>query len=305
MGQDSNIEWTHHTFNPWRGCTKVSEGCKHCYADVMSKRNPGVLGIWGPRGSRVVAAESYWKLPLKWAKAARAAGERRRVFCASLADVFEGPETMPAEAWPLVQSARARLFDLISDTPDLDWLLLTKRPQNVKPQLIAAGRGFQDLPPWVWIGTSVEDQAAADERIPHLLQIPAHVRFLSCEPLLGPVDLAEHLGGGYVKFRDGKMVPANVTHKPIHWVICGGESGPHARPMHPGWARQLRDQCQAAGVAFHFKQWGEWLGTVPTQPKPNQSAQCHEWNGGVTAWRVGKHAAGRVLDGREWSEYPR
>jgi len=335
MGQDSNIEWTHHTFNPWRGCTKVSEGCKHCYADVMSKRNPGVLGIWGPRGSRVVAAESYWRQPLKWAAAARAAGERRRVFCASLADVFEGPETMPDEAWPLVQAARARLFDLISDTPELDWLLLTKRPQNVKPQLIAAGRGFQDLPPWVWIGTSVENQAAADERIPELLQIPAHVRFLSCEPLLGPVSFRPKAAdvADMLRLMDAGDAARPAMLDGISWVICGGESGHGARPMHPGWARSLRDQCQAAGVAFHFKQWGQFApangdartalgvpyggmddpdGRTPIA-LPDNTITDLDWNGGpgphlrggVHLLSLGKRAAGRLLDGREWSEYPR
>lgn len=131
MAENSKIEWTHHTFNPWRGCTKVSEGCKFCYAETMSGRNPGTLGIWGPRGTRVVAAESYWRQPLKWDKAAEAAGEQHRVFCASLADVFEGPESMPASEWPKVQAARAQLFGFIEATPHLDWLLLTKRPQNI------------------------------------------------------------------------------------------------------------------------------------------------------------------------------
>lgn len=252
MGK-TTIEWANFTFNPWRGCTKVSAGCTHCYAESMSKRNPAVLGVWGPRGARVVAAESYWKQPLAWDRAARLAGERRRVFCASLADVFEGPETMPESEWPKVEAARRRLFDLISDTEHLDWLLLTKRPQNVKQQLIDAGRGFQSLPPWVWIGTSVENQAAADERIPHLLQVPAHVRFLSCEPLLGPVDLSEWLDAGYESNGPRGWV---AEPRGLHWVICGGESGPHARPMHPQWARSLRGQCQAAGVSYFMKQMG-------------------------------------------------
>lgn len=165
MGQDSKIEWTHHTFNPWRGCTKVSDGCKHCYAETMSKRNPSVLGVWGPRGRRVVAAESYWRQPLAWNCDAEQAGERRRVFCASLADVFEGPETMPAESWPVVEAARARLWRLIEVTPWLDWLLLTKRPVNAAQNSYVPITWWERWPDNVWIGTSVENQAAADERI--------------------------------------------------------------------------------------------------------------------------------------------
>lgn len=310
MGANTGIEWCHATFNPWRGCTKVSAGCKNCYAETMSGRNPAVLGVWGPRGTRVVAAESYWRQPIKWNAAAAAAGERHRVFCASLADVFEGPETMPASEWPKVVAARARLFDLISDTPNLDWLLLTKRPQNIMQMLIDAGRGFQDLPPWVWIGTSVEDQAAADERIPHLLRVPARVRFLSCEPLLGPVDLREWFDAGH---ESGG--PAGWVGEPIgiHWVIVGGESGAGARPMHPEWARSLRDQCVAAGVKFFFKQTGEWVPYGHIGSLQDEAAD--RWDGdwtrcairnehGMQFVRVGKHRAGRQLDGRNWDETP-
>jgi protein gp37 len=221
MAQDSKIAWTTHTFNPWRGCTKVSDGCKFCYADTLSKRNPKTLGIWGKNGTRVVAAESAWKEPVKWNKLAEQAGERHRVFCASLADVFEAADTMPADSLPAVRAARVRLFELIRTTPHLDWLLLTKRPENwrsvIEETLILCQGGgpddknyFRDhdgdfpegdlanwLNDWtgdeppdnVWLGTSVENQEAADERIPHLLKCPAAVRFLSCEPLLGPVNL--------------------------------------------------------------------------------------------------------------------
>lgn len=306
MGENSKIEWCHHTMNPWRGCTKLTAGCKNCYAATMSKRNPGTLGIWGPRGTRAIAAESYWKLPIKWNTDAAAAGERRRVFCASLADVFEGNETMPQASWAPVAAARSRLFDLIDVTPHLDWLLLTKRPQHIKSMLIEAGRGFQDLPPNVWIGTSVENQQTADERIPHLLSIPAHVRFLSCEPLLGPLDLTRYLSGGYVSWQGGKLMPMNVPLKDLHWVIAGGESGngKDIRPMHPDWARSLRDQCVAAGVAFHFKQWGEYAPEC-------QGAIFDVWDGHASAfsppdqvYRIGKAKTGRLLDGRTWDELP-
>lgn len=321
MGTNSKIEWTSHTFNPWRGCTKVSAGCTHCYAEVMSKRNPAVLGVWGRHGARAVAAESYWRLPLAWNKAAARAGERRRVFCASLADVFEGEDTMPAESWPLVQQARARLFELIGSTIHLDWLLLTKRPENILRMLPGNWGGNTLLN--MWIGTSVENQAAADERIPHLLRVPARVRFLSMEPLLGAVDLSRWLANvpdlppnlpSDVVW--GLSAPINLG---LHWIIVGGESGPNARPMHPDWARALRDQAQAAGASFFFKQWGEDI------PKGQQMAdgmeslmyaagseafggkaprRPAEWDDRNWAYRVGKARAGRLLDGREWNEVP-
>lgn len=271
VAKDSKISWTHHTFNPWRGCTKVSDGCKHCYAETMSKRNPAVLGLWGPQGVRAPAAESYWKQPERWNHEAQASGERRRVFCASLADAFEGPETMPVESWPVVEAARTRLFALVERTRWLDWLLLTKRPENM-PRFapLSWARGWPDN---VWAMTSVENQKEADRRIPLLLQVPAKVRGLSCEPLLGDVDLTHWL-------KYGEFSP--YGRRAIHWVIVGGESGADARPMFAAWARSLRDQCIDAGVAFHFKQHGEYLDGV----------------------RVGKRLAGRLLDDKEWNEVP-
>ena len=272
MAEDSKIQWTTHTFNPWRGCTKVSAGCANCYAESMSGRNPKVLGVWGKDGTRVVASEAQWRLPPKWDKAAALAGERHRVFCASLADVFEGPETMPAEAWPRVREARVRLHHLINDTPHLDWLLLTKRPENVVRFAEGPERSWtENMPPNVWLGASVENQAAADERIPHLLRVPAAVRFLSCEPLLGSVDLTEHLphvrcvrcgwsnatdpnGTGRCPNRCGPLQKANPGR--IDWCIVGGESGGGARPMNVEWARALVAQCRAAGVKVFVKQMG-------------------------------------------------
>jgi protein gp37 len=302
MAENSKIEWTDHTFNPWWGCQRVSPGCQHCYAETLANRYGHA--VWGPAKTtqRRMMSNDYWKQPYKWHKQAVVGGVRRRVFCASMADVFEDH--------PDVVEARRTLFDVISDTPGLDWLLLTKRPENIKPMLIDAGCGFQDLPPWVWIGTSVEDQEQADERIPHLLNVPAQVRFLSCEPLLGPVDLSEMARRGRDSYglRDGG----------IHWVICGGESGHGARPMHPDWARSLRDQCQAAGVAYFFKQWGEYAPAPWDNPKP-ALAVCADGThvvaqiGHVLGFReadevcmerMGKHAAGRLLDGREWNEAP-
>jgi len=221
MGETTAIGWCDHTFNPWRGCTHVSPGCEHCYAEAMARRVGGRHGSWGAGGARVVASEAYWRTPLRWNAKAAAAGLRRRVFCASMADVFEDR--------PDLVAPRGRLFDLIAETPALDWLLLTKRPGNVAR--------LYDPQPNVWLGVSVEDQRRARERIPVLLAAPAVVRFVSAEPLLEPLDLGPWIGA-------------------LDWVIVGGESGPQCRPMEPAWPRRLRDQCTAAGVAFFFKQWG-------------------------------------------------
>lgn len=291
MAENSKIEWTHHTFNPWRGCTKVSAGCANCYAEAMSKRNPATLGVWGDAGTRVIAAENYWRQPLKWDRDAETAGERRRVFCASLADVFEDR--------PELIEPRERLFSLIDRTPHLDWLLLTKRPENIVrlwPMGWYDGGLGQFTWPNVWIGTTVENQEQADKRVPELLNVPARVKFLSCEPLLGPLDLSHvaNSAGENYGIMDGV----------IDWVICGGESGSNARPMSPNWARGLRDQCAAAGVPFFFKQWGEWEEEMFCDEHaaiPDRRAALVEH---VPMVRVGKKRAGRELDGRTWDEFP-
>jgi protein gp37 len=310
MGIETGIEWAHHTYNPWRGCTKVSPGCTHCYALTMSKRNPAVLGEWGPNGTRPVGNAAYLRQPYKWNKAAQKAGERRRVFCGSLMDWLEDR--------PDLDEPRANLMKTISETPHLDWLLLTKRSENWHNLLqraygVAAGENGDELgepvmswlsawlhgsyPPNVWVGTSVENQQRADERIPLLLDIPARVRFLSCEPLLGPVDLG--LLGTVPK---DISPPYTLVHQMLHWVIVGGESGPQARPMHPTWARDLRDQCQEAGVAYFFKQHGEWAEAQPgVIPEANRA---HRWPDGSLMYRVGKKRAGRGLDGQTWDEFP-
>jgi protein gp37 len=339
MGQNTSIEWATHTFNPWRGCTKVSPGCANCYADTMSKRNLKVLGQWGPNGTRIVAAEGAWKEPLKWNKAAAAAGERHRVFCASMADVFENWQGLldhsdgatmytcnECGAWRTIedmccgpnahyaltmQEVRTRLFKLIESTPNLDWLLLTKRPENIMQMLprawVSDGKPGEfgptelvgSIPHNVRIGTSVENQKTADERIPHLFKVPASVRFLSVEPLLGPVDFRKVPGFN----RIGLSLSA-------WWVIVGGESGPNARPMHPDWVRSIRDQCQAAGVPYFFKQWGEWApGKNFSETSGIPSGESCDFGEGLddnaSVWRVGKKVAGRTLDGRTWDEMPK
>lgn len=281
--QNSKIEWCHHTFNPWRGCAKVSVGCDNCYAESMAKRNPSVLGIWGEGGTRVVASETMWRAPLKWDFKAGKAGERHRVFCASMADVFEDR--------PELVAPRRRLFDVIGQTPNLDWLLLTKRPENilripgVDGTLINAAGNVR---PNCWLGTSVENQEQADKRIPHLLRAPAAVRFISAEPLLGPVDLWRWLpddwsGGARCDAPYGDTLP-------LDWVIAGGESGPHARSCAIGWFRDIQEQCRETRVAFFMKQLG---------------SQCFK-----TVRDDGSHPPCRAYDyrhpkGGDWSEWPK
>lgn len=269
MAENTKIQWATHTFNPWRGCTKVSEGCAHCYAESMSHRNPAVLGVWGKIGTREIAADAQWREPVKWNREAAEAGRRDRVFCASLADVFEGPDTMPNgmlsprgdqyDMEPMVlpglwhnpvANARRRLFALIDSTPHLDWLLLTKRPRNVLPiygtylhwDHVNGHRHSADVPPNVWLGVSIENQRRADERGPELPKLRAagfRVVFISGEPLLEAIDVRPWIGSGGA-----------------NWVICGGESGGQARPFDPFWAQMLRDQCDEAGVPFFMKQMG-------------------------------------------------
>ena len=276
MAENSTIEWTDHTFNPWEGCQKVGPGCDHCYAETRNARfGGGIAGNWGPGAPRRRTSVSNWRKPLAWQRdAARFLldhGRNQRVFCASLADVFDN---VVDPAW------RADLFELIRATPDLDWLLLTKRIGNVAAMSDAAG----GLPMNVWLGATVVNQAEADRDIPKLDAAGDLIttRFLSIEPLLGPITIPWDwlYGAGS---RNG-----------IDWVIVGGESGPGARPMHPDWARGLRDQCASAGVPMLFKQWGENAWTERVEGDPST----------LTAYRAGKKHAGRLLDGRQHDGFP-
>lgn len=400
MAENSAIEWTDHTFNPWRGCAHARlpdgtphQGCVNCYAEAMAPRNPATLGRWGEFGTRVLGAESYWELPVKWNKQAAATGVRRKVFCASLADIFEDQScsyvlnvreqrlfTCPAcgcmshdeqdgeghwehgtsdagegfSHWKLscikcgevsdmplstMQDVRRRLFQLIDDTPNLDWIILTKRPQNVRkmwPRYTYDACATGDCPhdrqsecvvelhrENVWLLTSISDQQSADAMIPPLLECRDLVPVLgvSAEPLVGPVDLRmwnpsnPQSEGEWMASVEGVGVIGKI--RPLDWVIVGGESGRNARPMHPDWARSLRDQCQAAGVPYFFKQWGEFLPQCnnPFQPKSykfvtndgrvldnlTDDIKANEVSG---VGRVGKTAAGRTLDGRTWDKFP-
>lgn len=237
MAKDSSIAWTDATFNPWIGCKEVSSACDNCYAREFMTRKPRWATAWS--GDRFRTSPSNWAQPLKWNAEAKTAGVRRKVFCASLADVFDN--RVPAE-W------RADLFELIDATPHLDWLLLTKRPQNIgrllsECNVLSNINNFAALWPNIWLGTTVENQTEADRRIPHLLAIPATIKFLSCEPLLGQIRFSDVPGFNRVSLSLRNW-----------WVIVGGESGKAFREMNPDWARSLRDQCKIAGVPFFMKQ---------------------------------------------------
>lgn len=306
MSANTKIEWADHTFNPWIGCTKVSPACDNCYAEADFDKRRHVVQ-WGAGQPRKRTAPSTWAQPLRWNAEAERTGIRHRVFCASLADVFDN--SVP-QLW------RTSLFGLIYDTPHLDWLLLTKRIGNASEMLKSDPPEGVDMGalPNVWIGATICNQEEADRDIQKLLAVPAARRFLSIEPLLGRVNL--HLQDEQpctmcVRWNcelHGRPKDPPCLRR-VDWIIVGGESGPNARPMHPDWARSLRNQCQDAGVPFLFKQWGEWSPGYAEHGNDLSydtivDAKQHEWPEGHCAFRVGKKAAGRLLDGREWNEVP-
>lgn len=326
--ENSKIEWTDSTANFWWGCVKVSPGCQHCYAESWANRwgKP----IWGPAATteREYKKAAWVDLP-KWNAKAKADGVRRRVFVQSMADFFEDhPQVLP---W------RNQALRLMAECTSLDFQVLTKRPENIMQMIPTDWRPHKwgSVPDHIWIGTSVENQETADKRIPALLKVPAKTRFLSCEPLLGPVNLVMTTAPfDSAVCEPGKRPVLGTTLDGIHWVIAGGESGPNARPMHPDWARSLRNQCVDARVPFLFKQHGEWLPvaaqygdddfTWKVDPYTNRHIQClgndgyvfsdnHDWDCGFQPYpssnpwfmaKVGKHAAGRLLDGVEWNQFP-
>lgn len=344
MGETTAISWCHHTFNCWWGCVKVSPACTSCYAERDSKRYGH--DVWGPNARRRFFGEKHWSEPLKWNAAAEKAGERRRVFCASMADVFEALPTDHPDAEAMA-TARAKLFEaLIPATPWLDWLTLTKRT--------AAMAAWSRRSPFgrnVIAMTTAEDQEWFNKRVGDLLATRAHRRGLSLEPLLGEIDMWPWLSlqacGDCLNTQPEQDMSACVVcgsknlRPAISWVIAGGESGPKARPTHPDWLRSLREQCAAAGVAFHFKQWGEWaplpepfryspaIGSdnsdynhalqkyaaahgaarlLDNRPEGWDSSMlrdgCAIRDGEMVVGRVGKKAAGRLLDGVTWDQFP-
>ena len=260
----TKIEWTDETWNPVVGCTKVSQGCKHCYAERIFERfNPG------KKFTDVQMIPGKLQDPLHWKKP-------RRVFVNSMSDLFH-EKVAPVfimQAWRTMQQTSQHTYQILTKRPERMQMLLTEWLPFAWE--LAYLETYPGPLPNVWLGVSAEDQNTADERIPLLLKTPAALRFVSCEPLLGPVNLDTYLGNT-PEDDDGAPYPGKID-----WVIVGGESGPGARPMHPDWARSIRDQCHGAQVSFFFKQWGEWLDGV----------------------RVGKKNAGSILDGRGYKEFP-
>lgn len=315
MGDKSGIEWTDATWNPLAGCTPVSAGCRNCYAASMALRLEAMgqakyAGTAKRVGDgravftgKINLDEGALTIPFRWTRP-------RRIFVNSMSDLFH--EAVPDE-WI------HRVYTVMEGAERHTFQVLTKRPERMA-QYTQWRYADVEPPPNIWHGTSVEDQATADERIPHLLQVPSRVRFLSCEPLLGPVDLSEWFDAGHESGGPAGWVGDPVE---ISWVIVGGESGGKARPMHPQWARSLRDQCVAAGVSFHFKQHGEWVSEAARPhgvPSNSVEPERVRWLGfdgttrhlgamekrpdDVLVFRAGKAAAGRSLDGRTWDEVP-
>lgn len=312
MGDHSKIEWTDASWNPIVGCSRVSSGCDNCYAMNQAHR----LAAMHPSGPYPGTTRKS-KNGIDWTGVVKCLPERldqplrwkrpRRIFVNSMSDLFH--PTVPFEFIDQV-------FAVMSLAPQHTFQVLTKRPERMAAYLTREGRQRSiaaaqhtvgvhlplfDYPNWplpnAWLGTSVEDQVTADERIPHLLRCPAAVRWLSCEPLLEPIDLTPYFDNGE---------PDLIGYEEyLHWIVVGGESGPKARPMHPAWARSLQVQCETAGVPFFFKQWGRWI--VPQQGEltlneVRRSQYFPELDKRFVS--VGKHAAGRWLDGRTWNEYP-
>jgi protein gp37 len=303
MGAFTHINWCDATHNHWIGCAKISRGCRLCYAEAQERRwHPATDGrrtasVWGRTAPRRLTTLANRNRPRTWNRRAQQDGTRPRVFCSSLADVFEDHPMLPE--W------RAELFRLIEETPFLRWMLLTKRIDLVEE--MTKDVWGNDWPPNVWMGTSVEGQREADDRLPILLNLPGPAeRFISAEPLLEPVIIGGHL---------------NTARYPLSLLITGGESTRKARPMHPAWALSLADQATVRGVPVNHKQNGEYTPDVPTLPDggPDRDRRPTLWlnrdtartvtteqdterDGGdwLAMWRVGKGASGRHLYGRTY-----
>lgn len=326
----SKIEWTNKTWNPVRGCTKISPGCKNCYAETFAERWRGIPGHPYEQGFDLRLVPEKLDEPLKWIKP-------QKIFVNSMSDLFH--EGVPWEYVDQVFAVMAlcphHTFQILTKRPERMYEYLSRRPEYLIEhwsrqavritQVPCADFAVEERPfplPNVWLGVTTENQEYADKRIPLLLQTPAAVRFLSCEPLLEPVNL---VGNGYGPnwlegwevapehdpscngYCDRCPIPVQVRINKIDWVIAGGESGHGARPMHPDWVRSLRDQCQQAGIPFFFKQWGEWVVSTHIKPGMPQNTLAWPWDktGDTTCvFKVGKKNAGRELDGRTWDQFP-
>jgi protein gp37 len=320
MAKETKIQWCDSTFNPWWGCTKISPGCENCYAADIAQRFKRCE--WGDNKQRVRTSPNSWNEPRKWNKKAEKTGVRTRVFAGSMCDWLD--PTIPAH-W------LADFLILIAETPHLNWLLLTKRIELWKSRIEEARTQLQTTRPsdasgtphdvaegmcnaWlngtppsnIWLGTTVENQKQANKRIPELLKIPAKIRFLSCEPLLGEINIRTAFPADHhiADVKHGGQNPADID-----WVICGGETGAKARLMHPAWARSLRDQCAAANGPFFFKSNGEWdeclcPNDIDEFVYRSQSPYKTTKVGNAYFAKVGKKLSGNLLDGVEHQNFP-
>ncbi|MEK3873670.1 MULTISPECIES: DUF5131 family protein [unclassified Paenibacillus] len=323
MSDKTGIEWADATWNPVTGCTKVSEGCRNCYAKMFTERFQGTPGHYFETGFKVTLRPEKLDQPLRWRRP-------RRIFVNSMSDLFhpDVPDDYIDQVFAVMASCPEHTFQVLTKRPErmAEYFRLSNRKEKIAAWTGTGGvyqaqvgnerraEGMAWPLPNVWLGVSVENQKAAGERIPLLLQTPAAVRFLSCEPLLGPVDMSKWLltPGWKPSYYDPDNIHgypnAEPTNEFINWVIVGGESGHAARPMNPDWARSLRDQCQTAEVSFFFKQWGEW---APGGNFDEHIPASVAYDFGTRSpddemvWKVGKKAAGRILDGRTWDEFPR
>lgn len=297
---DTLIEWADRVWNPITGCTKVSEGCEHCYAERMAHRLAGRYGYPKDKPFSVVSHPDKTEEPMHWKKPSR-------VFVCSMGDLFH--EDVPF-LWIAV------VFGVMHTARQHTYMILTKRPKRMK-EFFEWFVGPEWRGAWpreykhVWLGVTAENQQRADERIPILLQIPAAKRFVSIEPMLGPVDLT-NLDGGVIaaEYRGitlDALIGGRKSETPWHlnWVIAGGETGPGARPAHPNWFRKVRDDCEATGTAFFFKSWGDYCPVYADPPDEVAYHECYDAKTGQPIMlRVGKKRSGRLLDGREHNDLP-
>ena len=314
----TKIEWTHRpgttgvTWNPVTGCTKISAGCKNCYAERMSKRLAGRCGYpEAPHQFDVTLHPDRLDQPLKWKKP-------RTIFVCSMSDLFH--RDVPIDYI-------IHVYQIIAACPQHTFIVLTKRPERITEVLYGEEAGWYlgggDYLPNVWHMASAENQETADRRIPELLKLRDAscgwpVLGVSVEPMLGLVDLTEYLTiDGCHTMPDGSKYPAlccsSSCGTKLDFVIAGGESGPGARPMHSAWVQGLRDQCQESGTDYFMKQWGEWFPRNQWEYSPDlvlpdddavHDGNTYVWNDGELSHRVGRKAAGYLLDGIEWHEMP-